>query len=497
MRQESMKKAFSNRRMEGLSAQAVCLALRGVALRGVVLRGAVLSGVAPVGLALLGLALLGAMPLRAQISLATVVDLAQQNSSSVKLAEADTRKARAILTEMNDVYIPNLDIGSSIGPPTIGFPAGQPSIANATMSSLVFSFSQGFYIKAARAAYKAASLALKDAREQTALDASTTYIELDTVERERDEASQQQTDANRLEEIEQARAEAGVDSHSDLLQSRLTLAELHLKQLHLASRAAVLRAELASMTGLPVASIHPLHSSIPAIPAVTGQATETPGLAAANASAQSRLMQAKGDAQVNHRPLITFGAQYNRDSNSLNNYSTYYQHFKADNFSIGVTIQIPIFDLIHRDKARESAADALRTRVEAEQASRQNDLQIATLDASLDELSALTDIAQLKQEIAHEQLKEVQSELQYGNGSSADPGASPQVTPKALQLALIDEQSKAMDAAESEFDLCKARLSLLRALGHMEDWLKTLGPATLVGQPTGQPTATAIPSPAP
>ena len=482
MRQESMKKAFSNRRMEWPRARAASLAL---------------SGVVPVGLALLGLALLGAMPLRAQISLATVVDLAQQNSSSVKLAEADTRKARAILTEMNDVYIPNLDIGSSIGPPTIGFPAGQPSIANATMSSLVFSFSQGFYIKAARAAYKAASLALKDAREQTALDASTTYIELDTVERERDEASQQQTDANRLEEIEQARAEAGVDSHSDLLQSRLTLAELHLKQLHLASRAAVLRAELASMTGLPVASIHPLHSSIPAIPAVTGQATETPGLAAANASAQSRLMQAKGDAQVNHRPLITFGAQYNRDSNSLNNYSTYYQHFKADNFSIGVTIQIPIFDLIHRDKARESAADALRTRVEAEQASRQNDLQIATLDASLGELSALTDIAQLKQEIAHEQLKEVQSELQYGNGSSADPGASPQVTPKALQLALIDEQSKAMDAAESEFDLSKARLSLLRALGHMEDWLKTLGPATLVGQPTGQPTATAIPSPAP
>ncbi len=482
MRQESMKKAFSNRRMEWPRARAASLAL---------------SGVVPVGLALLGLALLGAMPLRAQISLATVVDLAQQNSSSVKLAEADTRKARAILTEMNDVYIPNLDIGSSIGPPTIGFPAGQPSIANATMSSLVFSFSQGFYIKAARAAYKAASLALKDAREQTALDASTTYIELDTVERERDEASQQQTDANRLEEIEQARAEAGVDSHSDLLQSRLTLAELHLKQLHLASRAAVLRAELASMTGLPVASIHPLHSSIPAIPAVTGQATETPGLAAANASAQSRLMQAKGDAQVNHRPLITFGAQYNRDSNSLNNYSTYYQHFKADNFSIGVTIQIPIFDLIHRDKARESAADALRTRVEAEQASRQNDLQIATLDASLGELSALTDIAQLKQEIAHEQLKEVQSELQYGNGSSADPGASPQVTPKALQLALIDERAKAMDAAESEFDLCKARLSLLRALGHMEDWLKTLGPAMLVGQPTGQPTATAIPSPAP
>lgn len=444
------------------------------------------------GSTVFAVALLCALPLRAQISLSTVVDLAQRNSSNVKLAEADARKARAVLTEMNDVYIPNLDIGSSVGPPTVGFPAGQPSIANATMSSLVFSFSQSFYIKAARAGYVAASLALKDAREQTALDASTAYIELDTVERESDEADQQENFASRLSEIEQARAAAGVDSRSDILQSKLTIAELRLKQIHLASRASILRAQLASMTGLPVVSIHALHDSIPTIPAVTGQATETPGIAAAMASARSRFLQAKGDEQVNHRPLVTFGAQYNRDSNSLNNYSTYYQHFKADNFSIGITIQIPIFDLIHRDKARESAADALRARVEAEQANRQNDVQVATLDASLTELSAVADIAELKQEIAHEQLKEVQSDIQYGNGSGNDPGVASQVTPKALQLALIDEQAKAMDAAESEFDLSKARLGLLRALGHMQDWLKTLGPAT----PAGQPVAASIQSPA-
>ncbi len=412
---------------------------------------------------------------RAQISLSTVVDLAQRNSSGVKLAEADVQKTRAVLTEMNDVYIPNLDIGSSIGPPTIGFPAGQPSIANATMSSLVFSFSQRSYTRAAEAGYRSAQLALKDAAEQTALDASSAYLELDTVTREMDAAAAQQQDAQRLESIEEQRVTAGVDSHSDLLESKLTLAQLHLKQIQLGNRAAILRTQLATMTGLPRASIATLRDSIPPIPAVNTPAQPMAGLAAAQEHARSLLLQARGDAQVNHLPLVTFGAQYNRDSNSLNNYSTYYQHFKADNFSIGVTIQIPLFDLVHRDKARESAADALRSRVEAEQVSRQNDVQVATLNAQLAELATLEEIAALKQEIAQDQLRQVQSELQYGNGSGAGADAAPQATPKALQLAEIDEQTKVMDAEETEFNLSKARLSLLRALGHMQDWLSTLG----------------------
>ncbi len=48
------------------------------------------------------------------------------------------------------------------------------------MQSLVFSASQRQYTKAARTGLQAAGLALKDAREQVALDVSTAYIEMDT-----------------------------------------------------------------------------------------------------------------------------------------------------------------------------------------------------------------------------------------------------------------------------------------------------------------------------
>jgi hypothetical protein len=45
------------------------------------------------------------------------------------------------------------------------------------------------------------------------------------------------------------------------------------------------------------------------------------------------------------------------------------------------------------------------------------------------------------------------------------------MSPIQEQLALIDERQKYQDAQESDLNLAKARLNLLRALGHMQDWL--------------------------
>lgn len=413
--------------------------------------------------------------LPAQVSLRTIVELAQQNSSVVRLAVADVKKAQAALDQTEDAYIPNFVIGSQIGY-SHGFPTGQPSVGSATMQSLVFSYSQRQYTKAAHAGVEAADLNLKEAREQVALDASTTYVELDTVMRELDAARQQQVFAEDLLRIEEQRAEAGVDSNLDLLQTRLRVAELKLQRNHLESRAATLVKQLSVLTGLPVASILPDHTSIPEIPAVTAeQAPRTlPGIQSADAIARSKNLEAKGDDLAWRRPQIGFGAVYNYDSNELNSYSTYYNHFTPNNVSFGLQFTIPFFDFALRAKAKVSAAEALRSKVEAEQAQRQNDLQIATLAGNLRELDAQAEIAGLKQQIADAELKSVLAQLELGNGSGTGPGAQPQLTPKAEQLARIDERQKLEDALEAGFDLSKARLSLLRALGHMDDWLNEL-----------------------
>jgi len=411
----------------------------------------------------------------AQVSLTTVVEMAQQNSSAVRLANADLQKAQAALGQTQDAYIPNFVIGSQIGY-SHGFPTGQPSVGNATMQSLVFSFSQRQYTKAARAGVEAANLSLKDAKEQVALDASTAYIEMDAIGSELEAAREQEQDAARLVIIEQQRTEAGVDPLSALLQAKLTAAQLKLSRLHLETRSATLAKQLSTLTGLPVGSITADHASIPDIPAVSADEAPRPlfGIQSANALARSKLLEAKGADLAWRRPSIGFGAVYNYDSNELNSYSKYYNNFTPNNISFGLQISVPFFDFAVRAKAKVSAADALRAKVEAEQAQQQNDIQISQLTASLRELDAEAEVASLKQQIATEQLKSVVTQLAVGNGATGTPGAPPQLSPTAEQQARIDERQKYLDALDAGLDLNKARLDLLRALGHMQDWLNEL-----------------------
>jgi outer membrane protein TolC len=411
----------------------------------------------------------------AQVSLGTVVDLAQRNSTSVRIAEADVAKAKAALDQTRDAYIPSVLFSTGIPAfPEYGFTGQPPSIWTVTVESLVFSIPQRHYIAAARAGWEAAKSRLKDAREQVALDASTAYIELDTVNTELAAAAQQEQLAQRLVDIEQQRTEAGVDSLHELLQARLTAATLKLARLHLEKRKGTLSRQISVLTGLPDGSISPDRASIPEIPQVRGdqKALTLEGIKSARSEAKAKQEQAKGDQDTNYFPTLSFFAQYNRNTTVLNNINFYFANpLPANNFASGFNIQVPLFDTVHRARGRESAADALRATVESEQAERQNEIQIAELTGTLRELDAQAEVASLKQQIADEQLKTVLTELEVGNGSGAGPG---QVSPKEEQMTRIDERQKYTDSLEAGFDLSKARLGLLRALGHMQDWLNEL-----------------------
>jgi outer membrane protein TolC len=416
---------------------------------------------------------------RAQVSLTTVVELAQKNSGSVRLADADLAKARAVLAESRDAFIPSLSFGSGLPAfPEVGYTGSLPTVWDSTIQSVIFSMPQLRYEQAARMGMKAAQLSLREARDQVALDASSAYIELDTVDAELDAARQQESFASRLVEIEQQRVEAGVDPLAELLQAKLTAAQLKLHRLHLETRAATLAEQLAALTGLPLNSITPDHASIPEVPAVTADTKPrtTPGLDAADTLANSKMRAATGDQERVWFPQIAFGAQYNRDTTLLNSISTDYFNGKlpVNNFSTGFNINLPLFDAEIRAKARESAADALRARAEAEQARRQNDVAIKQLSGSLRELDAEAEVAGLKQQIAAEQLKTVLTQMELGNGQANAPGAPPQTSPAFEQTARIDERQKYIDSLDASFELSKARLNLLHALGLMQNWLNEL-----------------------
>src|ERR1035438_4032635 len=116
-----------------------------------------------------------ALPARAQISLTTAVDLALHSNPRVQGAQADVAKARAQLSEMHDVYVPAITAGAGLGQ-AYGYLPSPPTLFTVNAGSVVFSASQGFYIRSARAGLNAAQLALEDVRETVALDTALAFI---------------------------------------------------------------------------------------------------------------------------------------------------------------------------------------------------------------------------------------------------------------------------------------------------------------------------------
>jgi outer membrane protein TolC len=272
--------------------------------------------------------------------------------------------------------------------------------------------------------------------------------------------------------IEQQRLQAGVDGRMELTKAQLTSAQVDEKRLHLEDDANLVREKLAHLSGLPAANFTPDGKSIPDDPAVLPEDVSeshmisNSAIEAAYANAKSKTMLSFADAKQNYRPQFAFGAEYNRYA-EFNNYAQYYLRFQHNNFDAGIQITIPLFDASRRAKARESAAEAVRATAEADQARNQVSEQVLSLRHTIAEMKVQRRIAELKTELAGEQLETIQAQLQNGSGSAN----APQVSPKDEQLAHIQERERYQDALDAGFQLTSVELNLMRSLGEIQQWV--------------------------
>lgn len=424
-------------------------------------------------MALSALALLVPFPAKAQVSLYTVVDLALRNSTSVRIAEADVMRATASLTETKDAYIPNLVLGSSLGY-SYGFPLGEPSVFNVSSQSLFFTFSQRDYIRAATHGLRAAQFNLKDTREQVVLEASLDYVQLDNIQNELGALDQEKQFADKLISIEEDRVLAGVETRMELTKAKLTAARIDLKRLHLEANASLLRQQLSHLTGLSATDFTTNAASIPSAPqflpgsSLSEKVNElNAGVQASQANAKAKLYVAFGDSRQIFRPQLGFGGDYSLFA-KFNNYDQYFKAFQYNNFDIGISIKVPLFDASLKAKERRSAADAARAAAEADQTRDAASEQVFQLQQSLAELSTQQRIAQLQAELAQEQLNAVETQLAHGSGSLNAP-----LTPKDEQQARIEERQRYEDVLDANLAVLRAELSILRSTGSIEDWAKS------------------------
>jgi outer membrane protein TolC len=415
----------------------------------------------------------------AQISFSTAIGLALKSNPKVLAAQADADKALAALQQLRDAYIPAVVGGSGLGPPSYGFPLGQPSIFNITAQSLVFSYSQRDYLRAAQASLDAANFSLKDIREGVAEDTAITYLAVDRDMQRQTALQQQQGFADRLVSIVQERLDAGQDTPIDLTTCRLTAAQIRLARLRAEDETAADQAHLARLIGLPTQGLGITNDSVPAFPVASPDLTGTtlvtsPAVDSAYAIARSKRETAFGEARYLWRPQITFDGQYSRYA-KFNNLQDYYFRFQQNNAAVGVQITVPLYDKAHQAREREAAADAAHAEHEADSIRDQFfDSRIRARHTAA-ELSTRAEIATLDQQLAQQQLDVLLVQLKAGSGNLSGP----QMTPKDEQTARITEREKFVALLNANFEAQQARINLMRAAGELEAWIA----ATVHAQP--------------
>lgn len=411
----------------------------------------------------------------AQISLSTVVDLALKNDPKMRVAQADVDKAQYALNEVQDAYIPNAGISGGYGKAT-GVPLSVPEVFNFSSQSLLFNFSQRDYIRAAEQGLKAAKLSAKEVHDQIAEDAVVSYINLEHAQRREAAINDEMGHAERLVTIVNDRVNAGVDTQMSLLDAQITAKNLHYQKLVADDEAATLSEHLARMIGLIGNPITTDSTSVPPLPAIetlTAPSTSSFGIQALFASAHSKQQTAFGDARWKFRPQANLFVSYAYIDTAESDYETYYPGFHGksrDAASIGLQVQIPLFDRARENRAREAFEDAVHARADAQ--NQKNVFQEGRLKLlkSATELSDLAEIADLKQQQAKLQLDAVVAQLAPENSATGQSS----MTPKDEQNARLQERARYIDLLNAQFELQQAKVNLLRQTGHLDDWLNVI-----------------------
>lgn len=428
----------------------------------------------------LAILLTATLPASAQISFASAVNLALQNSPRVKVAQNQVEQARAALSVTKDIFIPSVVAAGGVGY-SYGITLSVPTIFTLNAQSLIFSPAQRAYIRAAQMDLRAALATLADTREQVEEDAVVTYLSLDHAQERVAALKEEYGFASRLVLISQDRLHAGVENELDLKKSRRAAVQSKLNELQAEDGLRFQQERLGDLIGLPGDGLTTVSDSIPAPPSVQTsrvsvdlQHLDNPVILSAEANAEAKRERASGDSRYTWWPQVAFAAQYGRVS-PVNNVSEFYNlHGNYNTVFAGIQIQLPLLDRVRSAAARQSIAEASRARnqldvVQSEQ--RENRLRA---QHSVVELETKAELAELDQGIAEDELKAVTIDLKAGG--------SRLMTPEDEQNAHIRERQRYLDLVDAKLDVFNARLSILRQEGQVGAWLQSLVESSAVSQ---------------
>ncbi|HVZ61097.1 MAG TPA: TolC family protein [Terriglobales bacterium] len=423
----------------------------------------------------LGWALLGAGSAHAEpLPFRRAVELAVSRASATGVEAANRLRAQSAYRQARSAYLPQAVVGSGLGW-SYGYPlsieGSAPSVFNVNYQSVLYSPAQREFVRSAKIAWEATESATENERRNVLLETSVSYVQLNTVAGRTKSLEEQLQVAAQLVKLVTARVHEGVDPQIELTRARLAEARARMTLADARGAMGVLRERLSQLTGVPVDSIETVSESIPEVP----DATQEEGLVAkalassetlklAEQQARSKEFRARGEHKQLYPSMDAVG-QYGLFSR-FNNYDQFFQKFQRNNATVGVAIRFPFLNFAQRQAAEAADAETLLARRQVEQTRNQISTQTLQMAQAVQQLNAAEEVAQLEYQLAQAQVEATQTRLE-GPGTGS-PGTAP--NPRDLQLARIDAGQRYGAFVDTSFELKRARLQLLRAIGRLENW---------------------------
>lgn len=396
----------------------------------------------------------------------TAIDLALKNSATTGLSQADLHRAEATVTQSRDAFKPQTVFGAGIGA-SYGFPlsleGAAPSIFNVNFQGALWNPAQHSYIKAAHSDVAATTAQNADRRNEVIMETAVDYIQLDLLDSSLSIQREQEQAANKFQDIVNQRVQAGLDSQVETTRAKLAGARTRLDIAQTQAAADQLRLRLSQLTGLPASSIRTSTETIPDLPAVSQDedlaeaVNSNPAVKAADAAADAKAFRAKAERQQLY-PTLDYAGQYAMLS-KINNYDQFFLKFQRNNVTAGVSIRFFFFNPVQRATADVAKYDAMKSRKEAQNVREQVSTETLKLQRSVQQLAAARDVAQLEHQLSQADIEAAHAKIESGQASIKDE-----------ENARVAEHERYTAFLNSNFELDRAQIQLMRQTGKLETW---------------------------
>ncbi|MBN2241579.1 MAG: TolC family protein [Acidobacteria bacterium] len=281
------------------------------------------------------------------------VQMALSRSPQMLQAEAQAMGAKEAARESRSLNRPQVYAGSGLaynnGMP-LSIEGAAPSIFQVRASQAVFSKKNNNLIREAEENGAAARFNRESAGNDLACRTALAYFTLHQARRMIALAGDRLQAALAQKDMAQSLFLAGRISPAEAASAKTAVSAARQQRLVFEEQAGVAEMELRSYTGLSgPAPIHTLEPQIKA-PAVDGDAEalyrqaleNSPEIAQAEADIRSREFRVEAE-RGERLPKLDLVGQYALLSDS-NNYTDYFNRFERNNYLLGISIQVPVFD---------------------------------------------------------------------------------------------------------------------------------------------------------